>query len=171
LIYGKAELDYNYSIQEAVSIYEKYLPREQAEKFARGLSKASKGGGIMISIRPERIVSFDTTKDSALKAAARTLFSRKHFTRNNRPRIYHISNGRKDRLGDIVEIINTMGPGKVHLGHGTEGKYSLAKYGPISAPLDISRLKELGFKPRPTKEALDDYAAWIRTEMKEGRTC
>lgn len=86
------------------------------------------------------------------------------------PRIYHISNGRKDRLGDIVEIINTMGPGKVHLGPGTEGKYSLVKYGPISAPLDISRLKELGFKPRPTKQALDDYAAWIRTEMKEGHT-
>jgi nucleoside-diphosphate-sugar epimerase len=87
------------------------------------------------------------------------------------PRIYHLSNGRKDRLGDIVEIINALGPGKVHLGPGKEGKYSLAKYGPISTPFDISRLNELGFKPRPTKEALNDYAAWIRTEMKEGRTC
>jgi nucleoside-diphosphate-sugar epimerase len=86
------------------------------------------------------------------------------------PRIYHLSNGRKDRLGDIVEIINTMGPGKVHLGPGKEGKYSLAKYGPISAPFDISRMKELGFKPRSTKAALDDYAAWIRAEIKEGRT-
>ena len=72
---------------------------------------------------------------------------------------------------EIVEIINAMGPGKVHLGPGKEGKYSLAKYGPISAPFDTSRLNELGFKPRPTKEALNDYAAWIRTEMKEGRTC
>jgi nucleoside-diphosphate-sugar epimerase len=86
------------------------------------------------------------------------------------PRIYHLSNGRKDRLGDIVETINAMGAGKVHLGPGKEGKYSLAKYGPISAPFDISRLKELGFKPRSTKQALDDYAAWIRSEIKEGRT-
>jgi len=87
------------------------------------------------------------------------------------PRIYHLSNGRKDRLGDIVEIMNTMEPGKVHLSHGKEGKYSLAKYGSISAPFDVSKLKELGFKSRSTKAALDDYAAWIRTKMKEGRTC
>lgn len=71
LIYGKAELDYNYDIQEAIEIYEKYMPKEQAEKFARGLSKASKGGGVKINVKPERVISFDTTKDSVLEAASK----------------------------------------------------------------------------------------------------
>jgi predicted pyridoxine 5'-phosphate oxidase superfamily flavin-nucleotide-binding protein len=70
LIYGDAELDYHYSIQEATWLYEKYMPPEEAEQFANGLSKASKGGGVKITVRPYRMVSFDTTKDNALRTAA-----------------------------------------------------------------------------------------------------
>jgi hypothetical protein len=47
------------------------MPKEQAEKFAQGLSKASKGGGVKINVKPERVISFDTTKDSVLEAASK----------------------------------------------------------------------------------------------------
>ena len=74
------------------------------------------------------------------------------------PRIYHLSDGRPRRLGDIVEIINTLGPGKVKLGPGKGGKYGVGSF----VPLDISRAKELGYAPKPIEESLKEYAAWIK---------
>lgn len=66
LIYGTAELEYNLDIQEVVSLYEKYLPREKAENLARAFARASKGGCIKIIVTAQRIVSFDSTKDKWL---------------------------------------------------------------------------------------------------------
>ena len=74
------------------------------------------------------------------------------------PRIYHLSDGRPRRLGDIVQIINTLGPGKVKLGPGKGGKYGVGSF----VPLDISRAKELGYAPKPIEESLKEYAAWIK---------
>lgn len=70
LIYGKAKLDYEYSFRDATSLYEKYMALQQAAKVARKMSRTSKGGAVMITIRPERIVSFDSKKDTALKINA-----------------------------------------------------------------------------------------------------
>jgi len=70
LIYGKAKLDYEYSFRGATSLYEKYMPLQQAAKVARKMSKTSKGGAVMITIKPERIVSFDSQKDTVLKINA-----------------------------------------------------------------------------------------------------
>ena len=78
------------------------------------------------------------------------------------PRIYHLSDGRTRRLGDIVNMINIMGPGEVKLGPGKEGSRIT-----IPTPFDISRAKELGYKPRPIQESLEDYAAWIRKQLKK----
>jgi nucleoside-diphosphate-sugar epimerase len=85
------------------------------------------------------------------------------------PRIYHLSNGRKYRLGDVVEIVNSMGTGKVELGPGKEGKYSTSKYDPPPVSFDISRAKSLGYMPRPIKQSLEDYAIWVKTEIRKGR--
>ena len=70
LVYGEANLDYDYKIDEATEIYEKYMPHDQAENFARNMSRVSKGGGTKITVKPRRIVSFDTTKDKVMKTAA-----------------------------------------------------------------------------------------------------
>jgi nitroimidazol reductase NimA-like FMN-containing flavoprotein (pyridoxamine 5'-phosphate oxidase superfamily) len=66
LAYGRAELDYNYNVQETVSLFEKYLPSEQAEKSARAFTATSKGGCVKITVKPEHIVSFDASKDIRL---------------------------------------------------------------------------------------------------------
>jgi uncharacterized protein YhbP (UPF0306 family) len=67
LIFGKAKLEYEYSFRDSMSLYEKYMPLRQAARFAREMSNVSKGGAVMITVRPERIVSFDKTKDTVLR--------------------------------------------------------------------------------------------------------
>jgi len=68
LIYGEAELNHDYTFEEAIALYEKYMPRLQAEKFAQTLIKESKGGGAQIIVKPHRIVSFDYGKDPLIKS-------------------------------------------------------------------------------------------------------
>jgi hypothetical protein len=63
LIYGAAELEYNFDFQELISLYEKYLPKDKAESLAQTFANASKGGCIKIIVTPQCIVSFDATKD------------------------------------------------------------------------------------------------------------
>ena len=67
LIFGKAKLDYDYSFRDATSLYEKYMSIQQAAKFVREMTRTAKGGAVMITIKPERIVSFDSTKNTLLK--------------------------------------------------------------------------------------------------------
>ena len=60
LISGKAELDYDDVIAKRVSIFEKYMPPEQAGGLARNL--AAQWKPVIIRVKPERIVSFDYAK-------------------------------------------------------------------------------------------------------------
>ncbi len=61
MIYGRAELDYDEPIQKRVFINEKYVSREQAESSVRNLERRWKQ--VVIRITPQRIVSYDYSKD------------------------------------------------------------------------------------------------------------
>jgi nitroimidazol reductase NimA-like FMN-containing flavoprotein (pyridoxamine 5'-phosphate oxidase superfamily) len=70
IVYGKAELATDaMQIPEVTSLLEKYMPKEQAEAYARGLFKLTKWAKIIVKI--ERIASFDYNKDEAYKSATR----------------------------------------------------------------------------------------------------
>ena len=60
LIYGTAELDYDDVIDKRVAIFERRLPRGQAETYARRLS--GKWKCVIIRITPQQIASFDYSK-------------------------------------------------------------------------------------------------------------
>jgi nitroimidazol reductase NimA-like FMN-containing flavoprotein (pyridoxamine 5'-phosphate oxidase superfamily) len=74
LIYGKAQLENmdtrDRYISEAMRVFERHMSRDEAERYAAGLFKIAKKG-VKITIRPERIVSFDTSKDETLRNAVR----------------------------------------------------------------------------------------------------
>ncbi|NWG10908.1 pyridoxamine 5'-phosphate oxidase family protein [Candidatus Bathyarchaeota archaeon] len=71
LIYGRAELRYPKSrdeyLAEATRLYEKYMPRERAERTALGMYQITHG--VEIIVKPERIVSFDYRKDTMYPTA------------------------------------------------------------------------------------------------------
>jgi len=71
LIYGRAELRYPRSrdeyLEEATRLYEKYMPRERAERTAQGMYQITHG--VEIIVKPERIVSFDYRKDTMYPTA------------------------------------------------------------------------------------------------------
>ena len=67
LIFGQAKLEYKYSFRDATSLYEKYMSLRQAARYAREILNVLKGGAVMVTVRPEHIVSFDKTKDTTLK--------------------------------------------------------------------------------------------------------
>jgi len=60
LIYGIAVLDYEDVITKRISIFERRLSREQAEKYARRI--ADKWECVIIRITPKKIDSFDYSK-------------------------------------------------------------------------------------------------------------
>jgi PPOX class probable F420-dependent enzyme len=60
LIYGTAELDYEDVISKRIAIFERRLPREQAETYARRLS--GKWKCVILRITPVQIASFDYSK-------------------------------------------------------------------------------------------------------------
>ncbi len=67
-VYGKAEIrDWTEDmLEEALSLYEKYMPRDKAELYSKGVFKLSKMA--MISVEPQRTASFDYAKDEAYRA-------------------------------------------------------------------------------------------------------
>jgi nitroimidazol reductase NimA-like FMN-containing flavoprotein (pyridoxamine 5'-phosphate oxidase superfamily) len=73
VIYGKAEVQYPLTrekyMSDAVSVFEKYMSKDEAERYAAGLFKVTRG--VKIVVTPERMVSFDTNKDETLRALAR----------------------------------------------------------------------------------------------------
>ena len=74
MIYGKAEAAPSIGFgekypPEAVQFFQKYMPRDKAESQARGLSKLTKW--VMITVKPQRIASFDYEKDEAFRNAVR----------------------------------------------------------------------------------------------------
>jgi hypothetical protein len=72
VIYGKAEAQYPLTrekyMSDAVSMFEKYVSRDEAGRHAAGLFKVTRG--VKIVVTPERMASFDTNKDETLRAAA-----------------------------------------------------------------------------------------------------
>jgi PPOX class probable F420-dependent enzyme len=66
LIYGRARLQYPSSrdefLTEATRLYEKYMPKEMAERMAQGMCQITHG--VKIIVTPERIISFDYRKDT-----------------------------------------------------------------------------------------------------------
>jgi len=70
LIYGKAKLESEYSFRVAASLFEKYVSIQQAAKLAREMSRISKGGAVMITVKADRMISYDSTKDTLLKLGA-----------------------------------------------------------------------------------------------------
>jgi nitroimidazol reductase NimA-like FMN-containing flavoprotein (pyridoxamine 5'-phosphate oxidase superfamily) len=68
IVYGKAKVAIGaMQIPEAASLLERYRPRNEAEAYARGLFKLTKW--VKVTVKPERIASFDYNKDEAYKSA------------------------------------------------------------------------------------------------------
>ncbi len=67
IIYGEAELDYDDVVAKRISIFERYMPAENAQKFATGL--ANFYAPVVIRVKPERMTSYDYTKPGFVQAA------------------------------------------------------------------------------------------------------
>jgi nitroimidazol reductase NimA-like FMN-containing flavoprotein (pyridoxamine 5'-phosphate oxidase superfamily) len=67
IIYGKAEMDYDNVFPDMASALERYMPRDKTEGYARGLFKLTKW--VKMTVKPERMASFDYNKDKAYQTA------------------------------------------------------------------------------------------------------
>ncbi len=67
IVYGKAGIrDWTEDMsREALNLFEKYMPRDKAELYSKGVFKLTKL--VMISVEPQRMASFDYAKDEAFK--------------------------------------------------------------------------------------------------------
>jgi nitroimidazol reductase NimA-like FMN-containing flavoprotein (pyridoxamine 5'-phosphate oxidase superfamily) len=63
IIYGKAKLDFDDVISKRVNIFEKYMPKANAEGLAQGLAKLRKL--VVIRVIPGKMVSYDYAKDQS----------------------------------------------------------------------------------------------------------
>jgi nitroimidazol reductase NimA-like FMN-containing flavoprotein (pyridoxamine 5'-phosphate oxidase superfamily) len=61
VLYGKAKLDYDDVIPKRVAIFEKYMPKPNAEKLANGLAAMRKP--VVIRVKPSKVTSYDYAKD------------------------------------------------------------------------------------------------------------
>jgi nitroimidazol reductase NimA-like FMN-containing flavoprotein (pyridoxamine 5'-phosphate oxidase superfamily) len=60
VIYGEAELDYEDVIAKRISIFERYMPTENARGLATGL--ANHYDPVIIRVKPKRMTSYDYSK-------------------------------------------------------------------------------------------------------------
>jgi nitroimidazol reductase NimA-like FMN-containing flavoprotein (pyridoxamine 5'-phosphate oxidase superfamily) len=68
IIYGRAQVARDaMQIPDAVSLLEKYRPKNEAEAYARSLFKLTKW--VKVTVKPESMASFDYNKDEAYKTA------------------------------------------------------------------------------------------------------
>ncbi|NVM17263.1 MAG: pyridoxamine 5'-phosphate oxidase family protein [Candidatus Lokiarchaeota archaeon] len=65
IVYGKGEVDLTAWDPEAYSMLEKYMSREDSEKWWQILNEHAKW--VKITVKPERLASFDYTKDEVWK--------------------------------------------------------------------------------------------------------
>ena len=65
IVYGKGEVDLKAWDPEAISMTEKYMSREEAEKWWHILNEHAKW--VKITVKPEKMASFDYTKDEVWK--------------------------------------------------------------------------------------------------------
>ena len=61
IVYGKGEVDLKAWDPEAISMHEKYMSREESEKWWQILNEHAKW--VKITVKPEKMASFDYTKD------------------------------------------------------------------------------------------------------------
>jgi PPOX class probable F420-dependent enzyme len=65
LIYGRAELDYEDVVAKRVTIFEKYMPTEDAQRLASRM--AGNFAPVIIRVRPTRVSSYDYAKDGFIQ--------------------------------------------------------------------------------------------------------
>jgi len=65
LIYGCAEPDYENVVEKRISIFEKYMPNENAQQLATML--ASHFEPVIIRVKPTRLSSYDYAKDGMIQ--------------------------------------------------------------------------------------------------------
>ena len=63
VIYGKARLDYENVTPRRAAMYEKYMPKPNAEKLANGLAAMRKP--VLIHVKPSKMTSYDYAKDQS----------------------------------------------------------------------------------------------------------
>jgi PPOX class probable F420-dependent enzyme len=63
VIYGRAKLDYDDVMEKRVTIFEKYMPRANAEKLTQGLAALRKL--VVIRVTPRKMTSYDYAKDES----------------------------------------------------------------------------------------------------------
>jgi nitroimidazol reductase NimA-like FMN-containing flavoprotein (pyridoxamine 5'-phosphate oxidase superfamily) len=66
LIYGEAELDYEDVVAKRISIFERYMPAENARKLAADL--ANSYAPVVIRVKPKRLTSYDYSKPGFIQA-------------------------------------------------------------------------------------------------------
>jgi nitroimidazol reductase NimA-like FMN-containing flavoprotein (pyridoxamine 5'-phosphate oxidase superfamily) len=66
LIYGEAELDYEDVVAKRISIFERYMPAENARKLAADL--ANSYTPVVIRVKPKRMTSYDYSKPGFIQA-------------------------------------------------------------------------------------------------------
>ena len=67
LIYGEAKLDYEDVVAKRISIFERYMPAENAQKLATGL--ANNYTPVVIRVKPRRMTSYDYSKPGFVQAS------------------------------------------------------------------------------------------------------
>ena len=68
MVYGEAKLDAtDLEVEEFTRLCEKYIPKDKAESYAKGLLSLSRW--VKIVVTPKHRASFDYTKDQAYKTA------------------------------------------------------------------------------------------------------
>jgi PPOX class probable F420-dependent enzyme len=63
IIYGKAKLDFDNVVPKRVAIFQKYMPKENAEGLANALAKLRKP--VVIRVTPKKMISYDYAKDES----------------------------------------------------------------------------------------------------------
>jgi nitroimidazol reductase NimA-like FMN-containing flavoprotein (pyridoxamine 5'-phosphate oxidase superfamily) len=64
IIYGEASLEYDNVIEKRASIFERYMPAEDAFESAKGL--AANFVSVVIRITPKQIISYDYSKEGLI---------------------------------------------------------------------------------------------------------
>ena len=67
IIYGEAELDYEDVVAKRTSIFERYMPAENAHRLAAALAKNYTP--VVIRVEPKHITSFDYSKQGFIQAS------------------------------------------------------------------------------------------------------
>src|SRR6188472_2891910 len=71
LIYGRAQLEHDDVVARRVEIFSNYMPAENAERLATGL--ANTYAPVIIRVRPDRVTSWDYTKEGFIDTALRSV--------------------------------------------------------------------------------------------------